>query len=182
MEDENGELDALQPTGDDEDTLTPQADAETNDEKDYKALYESQKVRAEKAEAKLKKADEPVAEPAQQTPAQPNAAFDEKVWDLKTDLKMAGYTAEEIRFIQSNAPNGDITQAVETKSGKLTPKDEFVNAGILAMRKKAQVGQGTQPPSKRASVEAAVQTFKETKPEEREAKYSPDAWRRRREG
>ncbi len=169
-------------SGDNVDTVTPPAPVDG--EKDYKQMWEDQKVRAEKAEAKFKQAEQPVADVAQTNqPDQPSAkAFDEKAWDLKTDLKMAGYSAEEIRFIQSNAPNGNIVEAVETKSGKLTPKDEFVHAGIMAQRKKAQVEQGTQPPSKRASVDSAVKTFKETDPKERAAKYSPQAWRERQEG
>lgn len=103
----------------------------------------------------------------------------ERKQELKLDLRMEGYTAEEIRFIERNS-NGNLFDAVERQSGKLQPKDDYVKTAILGMRKKQRVDQTTPAPSQRAAVETTIQSFRETPKEDRAKKFSPQAWREQR--
>lgn len=140
--DEEGAEDGADSEGGDE------GDDADGDESDDPEVLRRQRdaafARAKKAEAKLKasKNRPPVKKPAAPSkPSKQGAATEEEIEDF-VDLRVAGYSREEIRKIRDYARTAGVSPAAAAKT-------TFVKAGIEAMRAKAKTKAATPSPSNR---------------------------------
>lgn len=124
-------------------------------------------ARAKKAEEELKELRSKPESIKQEVSSQPDEI------DTVLQLRTEGFTDEEIRELRGQAKKFGVGVS-EVVSNPL------IKEGIEARRAKRQVEQNTPPPSSRTSTEEVVNTFRETKPEERAQKYSYEAWKSRK--
>lgn len=158
-----------------EDSQTQSKDDKSKDDKDYKKMFKDQRVRAEKAEKQLAQFDKKKSDEKQV-----DDSLESKI-NLKVDLRMAGYSADEIKFAEtySKGLGKSLSSLVSYKDNKVAFNDEFITTAVDARRSKTRVAQKTSSPSPRSSASKVFTDLKSTKKEDRADKFSFEAWRNR---
>lgn len=129
-----------------------------------KQAEEGEKVVKDKLSAIIS----PVKETPSETPSTPTVTSD---IEERVDLRMDGYSQDEIAFIKRNQ--------VEGKSLAETAKLPYIEKGIEGMRADAKVEEATPPPSGHSPTIEGKKVSDMT-PKEKQENLSFDSWRKRK--
>lgn len=150
--------------------------------KENEAKFNDQKTRAEKAESELKKREKD-NQPKREAQAGDYSDLESRV-NLKVDLRMAGYTQDQIGFAETYAKGlgKSLTDIVKAKDNKLTFDNEYLQSAIASQNQKKKAAQQTTAPSSRSSAAKTATDYKNTKKEDRANEFSFEAWKNKRNG